>query len=385
MLRNKSFTLLFFVVVIFCISLLPAFNYLLDRYRVFNALHKKFDTYYWRTDNKWEYNHNDRFIPMAYLLKTKHKFDSFLLGNSKLSTLDTSRLGSNWYKLNYNSGNIEEHLHNTKVLANSINVKEIVLAVDDQLFFFWSKNQHYKTMLFPDSLQEWLIFFIKYLFKRPDEKDINLWFGKNYKLTQRPENYIRTTVKESPGLRVITDSKKLKEHDTKIRDMQLENRYRFFIDNRTEKILQLIKELKKIAENKGIRFRIYFQPLHYKNLYRLDYEKLLAIKYKLATIIDYIDFSFPHNYLFNNAYWREPDHFQVEVSNEIAKKLKLNRTSCSGFGVNITEKNVTKVLQEETSLYAILLEHLNKLDVNINPDKYFSDINISHDASDVSK
>ncbi len=363
MYQYKKFILFFFLISCIVVFTLPVTNLYIDRYRVFNAvINHNYDTYYWRKDGKWEFNHNDRIIPMSFLLNKQHTFDSFIFGNSKIGNMDVRQLGSTWYKLNYNSSNMTEHLHNAKLLLNNINVENIILTIDLEYFYTLDLSNKYKKSVYPSDIESWLIFFKKYLLKRLDEKDFNLLLEKDYKLLKKEEYYIRT--KANSQALYITNTKHLK----KVNNLTgLKYKDSFFNNKNINQVMKMIQELKSLCAQKGTNFTIFFIPFHYKNIFQANPDKINHIKRKLVSIHDFYDFTLPHNYLINNIFWRETFHYTKALNDEIILKIRNKNQTCVNFGTLITKENIDIELKKSYLVAQKLIPKLLKNDKHFFP------------------
>lgn len=350
------------------VFILPITNLYIDRYRVFNAaINHNYDTYYWRKDGKWEFNHNDRIIPMSFLLNKQHEFNSFIFGNSKIGNMDVRQLGLTWYKLNYNSSNMTEHLHNAKLLLSSRNVKNIILTIDLEYFYDLKLSKKYKKSVYPSNIESWFVFFKKYLLKRLDEKDFNLLLEKDYELVKKEEYYIRTSA-NSQAL-YITDTKHLK----KVNNLTgLKYKDSFFNDKNVDQVIKMIQELKSLCAKKGTSFTMLFIPFHYKNIFQANPDKINHIKRKLVSIHNFYDFTLPHNYLINNAFWRETFHYTKALNDEIILKLQNKNQTCPSFGTLITKKNINIELKKSYLVAKKLIPILLKNDQHFFPHHSFT-------------
>ncbi len=369
--KSKYFILVFFTFSLMLISLIPITNYTIDRYRVFNALKGNFGQYYWRVDKKWEYNHNDRFIPMAYLLKNRHKYDSFIFGNSRLGTFNVNELGNKWYRFNYNGGKIFEHLHNANILVNNLQVKKIILTINLRDFRYSEKNKVLnfdKKYLYPENTNEWVDFYYKHSFKAFAKKDIDLYFSNKYFLKSIPSYHKRDNISSS---KLFFTNKKRNDSIKKniIKNQILD---RSDIDH----ILQHIRDFKKLCKDHNTELTLILLPSHYKRLYNYNPEMLKYIKHELVKISNYYDFTLPHNYMLNNAFWRDTIHYTQIVNDEIIRLITSNRQLCPPFGRYITEKNIDEVMQDTLYLTKSENSFLQAYDTNIFINKYYiKDIN----------
>lgn len=361
--KAKKNILLFFLLSGILILLIPIFNYTIDRYRIFAAINGNVKEFYVRKDKKEEYIRNDRVTPVGYLVNHDHKFDSFIFGSSRVHNFDIERLGSNWYKLNYNSGIIYEHYHNIKVLLeNKVKIKNIILTIDLFTLNLTKSNSSDgdKKYLYPISLKEWTSFIYKYLFKKIDYKDVTMYKKSDYVLENIEKFYIR---------------------NYPIYNLHVYNKPNNYIkkqkvDKKLSKIgmdfnLNIIKKIKKIAAENNITLKIIIMPSHYKNLYSYDLNNLLYFKKNLLDIVhNYYDFSLPHNYLIDNHFWHETVHYSSIVNTDIINLIMSTNQLCENFGEMITKKNFS-MLKSKYLLGSEDIKKIKTYDNNLKIDKSF--------------
>jgi len=357
--KSKSFIIIFISLSFLFIISIPIFNYYVDRYRVFNALNGNYEYYYNRIDRKFEYTHNDRFMPMAYLVNEKHHYDSFVFGNSRVNNFDVSKLGNNWYRINYNSGEPYEHLHNLKLLLNSsIHIKEVILTIDESHFLKTDKNNNSdKKFLYPVKIKEWVSFYYKHLFKIINSKDIDFFMKNNYFLKSIPENYLRDKVEDTHYF--FANDKR--NNDLKKR----KGRYQGFKYKNIDNTLDVISEFVNLCKIKNVNFKLIILPTYYKKTFNTDIEKLKYLKKNLSKISKFYDFSFPHNYTINNAFWRESTHYTRVLNDEIIRFIQSEKQLSEPFGTVVNENNVDAIVEKAYTLSKTELASLKEYDTNV--------------------
>ncbi len=364
--RSKNFILLFILLSFIFIISVPVFNYTTDRYRVFNALRGDFGEYYWRSDSKWEYSHNDRFIPMAYLISEKHKYDSLIFGDSRSYAMNSQHFGEYWYKLGYNGGRQFEHLHNLKsLIKNNIKVKNIVLLVSLDQFEYFKPKFRYKTILYPQNFYEWSMFYYKYLFKRIESKDSKMFFLSSYSLNKVSVYHIKDEVPSK--------SRELYANDIKIKKMTTRSSWRF--NKKTSRdVLNRIRNIKELSDSNNIKFTLILIPSHYKRLLHYDLNDIKSLKKELFNITNFYDFTLPHDYIINNKYWKEPIHYSSLISDDMIRLIKREKQWNGPFGRLITKKNINDILNQ-SNLSRIEIDTLEKYDINLKIHKsYYENI-----------
>jgi hypothetical protein len=297
-------------------------------------------------------------MPMAYLINSKHEFDSFVFGNSKLNKLNVLSLGESWYRLNYNAGRPSEHLYNAKLLIKKgINVKSIILtATSYHIFHPIAKDPTYNGFLYPNTFQKWYEFYRENLIKKLDKKDVSLLLNTKFELKNIKELAVRNNkikvssidVYKNTNDKIINIRPKIKEYDK----------------NHSNDFIKIVKELVELCSKNNINFKLIFLPSHYKPLLSYDIKKINKTKRKLINITDFYDFSLPHNFIVNNDLWREDTHYASLINFEIIKFITENKLSNTNIGKFVTKENINNILNE-SYFTTSEIKHLQEYDRNL--------------------
>lgn len=92
-------------------------------------------------------------------------------------------------------------------------------------------------------------------------------------------------------------------------------------NNRIDKVINEIKQIKDLCDNNNIKLTVIFNPLHITTYENTNKEKLLEFKSKLSEITSYWDFNSINQITTNNYYWYETSHYRGIVGDMILKRI----------------------------------------------------------------
>jgi len=322
--QNRSFIGVFigfyFLAFLSVMMLLPGFNILVDRYGVFAVLSDK-PLALW-ADNKskgkalsskpqvrYDYLHNDRFIQAHYLMSHSGEYQHLVIGNSKLHVYDTSLLDKGIFRMSYNGGNLNEHIHNTSLISEAMCgdraaclLRSVTLALDLGVFFEKETPlaSNHNKRLYPMTLTDKLDFAKQYLFKAPDEKDFLMYAGQGYEKTQ--DKVLFTG--RGALIDTLKNSKPLKEERLVERSPT---------DDQINRVMGQLKKLQSELNRRGVRLLVFLQPMHPKNIARYQEKDLIKMKVALKELDRFKDFTVvPGSSKDEN--WFESVHFTQALS-----------------------------------------------------------------------
>ncbi|MCP3876166.1 MAG: hypothetical protein GY699_23850 [Desulfobacteraceae bacterium] len=322
------------------LTALPLFNYITDQYRIF---HQDMDYKYEESET------NVRFLHMLNVLQNSKKYDSFIFGSSRIGQWDISELGNSWYKLFYAGGVVKEHYRHIKILLkHKVAIKEIIVAIDHMDF---STKLHKKIehniiwKPFPSSVSETIQFYLSYLFKKPGERDIQI-FAKKRKLVK---NYDIKAVQQYKWNESIKKETLSKEHELKLLK---EPPFAYSFNTKTDRMNQTIAEINSLVilcRNNNINLTLLINPFHYKNLLAMDLFRMEEYKQKLSNISPFYDFSGLNRITTDNQFWWDTSHYTAQVSNEMIKVIQNQKPIYPDFGMLVTKEKVDAHLKEVRS------------------------------------
>ena len=360
---NKTFIAIFTAFATLAFLALPVFNYTLDRYRVFHSLNNDFSSFYARKDGVFDWNYNDRIMPLSYLLKHRENYDSFILSNSRGDMFNTPQFGSRWFLLNYRGGNMPEHLRHLKTLIRTGPVKNILLAIDSFQFRSDKIIKALNRYPYPDEFTDWLELYRLYLFKIPDQRDFELLTRKDYRLDDLPEWYY-TRIKQRYDYTPPTDIRRGMTRS--ILDFRPPTSSVRLADDAIRNNLETLRQFIELARQNHITLNILYHPIHYKYLYSLDTDKVDTIKKGIAALQPFYDFGTVNPVTLNNDYWYDTKHYLPGAANMILDVITGKKTY-PNYGNRVTPGMVDRYLKANRRIMQKYLPALLLTDKNLLP------------------
>lgn len=117
---------------------------------------------------------NQHFIKMRYLLANPTKYDAYAFGSSRVGNIDLAKInnGRQWYNMTYSDGLPAEWIADIKLmLARGVQVKELLIALDDRSYQMLPESHLHDYMRLPYREDELLRTYMVYLLKRPSGHD----------------------------------------------------------------------------------------------------------------------------------------------------------------------------------------------------------------------
>lgn len=329
--QYKKFLKIFLLSVSFILCLVAGINYYFDFYAVFR---QDKDIYYESI--------NDRYAKVAYILKNKDKYDTYIWGSSRIQKADPQILSEKAYNFGASAGSPEDCLRDLKILVkNDVRIKKVYLALDN----FSYKNDHEYDLLsfnrIPQSDEPWenISYLTRVLFKEPDFHKMKGYLGlTDYRLEK---TYLTTTGKlEVPQYvedNIDSDLQKY-VYDSKFSlpsSADDENAH-------IEKTVALIKEISELCKNNNIEFEFFCNPVHIASYLNDDVENSNRFKRELVKLGDFYDFNNINFISQNNYFWYETSHPRAFVCDMILTRVagKNMNDIPSDFGNYITKDNI---------------------------------------------
>lgn len=353
---NKKQSVIFISIFAISFILIVLFNYLVDPYNVFNGrLH---------SNKPFVYEN------MRAVLYPKMKFDYYSKPDVVFissSNLYSSVLPENFYKIS-NGKKIQKIFMLGKTSSEDLsiakaylklhpNTKDLYITLDFEHFIDLNNNFLPEFTGKNLNLHEFMT-----LFYSIQTTKYSLVTLKEYTLPLAYANLVykareNSTLKEIPFIRDyrVSVSKSIRPRFI----------FTFFDHNKyNETCIDNIKELKKFADEKGVKTHFFVSPSHaltIANIYKSGYrDEFIRFKKELAQITDYVDFKYisPENtcpITIHGGYYSDPFHGKPELGNHVIQKM-LNLDSAT-FGHEITKDNVDTIVAKED---AEILDYINK-------------------------
>ena len=319
----------------FCLLFTVLLCMIVDPYNVFHVHNIR--------DNGVEPNKN--YIKMSCLMEQPGKYDAFMLGNSRVSSLHTEKLeGVHCYNLTYSSGMVWEHVDNVKtLLAGGAQIKHLYLGVDSASYGTDCEGRE----------QDPIRMSYEYIQKHP------LAFFRAQMDTARTFKSLNTSLKHRAsedfghifyeyGWSLGYELQGMAEDVGRWGDVAVFTcpQYR----EQMERTLDSIAELRAICEENGIELTVFTHPMLW-NAYKgsmkeLDYAEFLR---RLASVTPYYNFSGINAVTVRFDNYVDPSHYTAQIGDLLLDRFNGKETDpalyAEGFGWYITEENVEELLE----------------------------------------
>jgi len=355
---NKKHYIVWFIIGTFLVfSLLPLFNYIVDRWRV---LHSDY-THYYAGEMC-----NKTFLKTKYLVEHPKQYDTLLMGSSNGGYIDTTFISDHAYNMKYNFGLLAIHVENLKtMLKNGVKIKNLWVGIND--YIIWKDPKDYKNSFerrpYKADFVEDIKTYMFYLFRKPDLKDYYLFEGKykllNTEIISNPQPHIEARKREKAHMK---DKKAWNAH------MKNSDPILLGYDNSTyriDKAIEEIKDLKSLCKTYDINLTLFMYPVFYKTYFSYNQKRIEEFKRKLVKVISFYDFYHLNNYAYDGENWQDSMHFSYSMGNRIIYSIKNNK-------LLDTVENIESVLAKDHQMLKEFL--LSKF-------KLYSIFNIEMDSS----
>lgn len=324
---KKFFKYFLILVVIFALSL-AATNIYLDKSGIFKNDYSK--------QKFWP---NERFIKTKYLLKNPNKYDSFLLGSSRIDLLNPKLIkAGHYYNFSFPMSTIYENLRYLNLLIKKgYKIKTIVLCLDHDTFKhneypyspFGSIDQAY--LYYPETIYQKIKVYSNYIFINPFAEG-----NKQLPFTDLNNKSIFDTGTTAQFL----DLKTYKRPAKKI-NKAYKAPYGYNSVN-----LKLLKEFKQLCNQHNINLIIVILPEYYKLYKTNNLPGYNECKKELSKITPYYDFSGINEITSNDINFFDFDHFDYIAACKILDRIfnedKFSAPKIEGFGDYVTKDNFSE-------------------------------------------
>lgn len=322
----KKFLLKFSIFFAYAFLLQVVFPYVVDPFNVFHAEKMRFTGT----------SANDHYIKTKYILDNPDKYNSFMLGSSRVGAIHTDKIRDvKIYNMNYSGGLISENLATLKTfLKNKIFPRRIYIGIDGSsstaapeghinqpIFcpyeYLTDKEYFYGLYLQPfDALCS-----LWYFFTKPNTLDIETFYKYGWWC-----EYGRTAT-------INWENDEIKPSVGKTAN-----------DNVLPNALNVVNEIVEICKEHGTKLIIFTNPVHHITYQASVEENYFEFLEGLAKITDFYNFSSLNDVTLNNDNYLETSHYKAEVGDMIIEVIcngkRYDGLYEQGFGVKVTKENV---------------------------------------------
>lgn len=300
------------------------------------------------------------YLKVNRLLRDKERFDSFLLGSSRVANIDVRNIpGGHWYNMFLAAALPQEDLQHLRfLLENGVRVKNVMVGLDDFSFLFDPADHLAELDIQPHpgvSGKRLQAFYFEYLFKaRRLFPNIKTYISRNSGARQLPgESRYRFDIVDT-GMVLCRDCdediERNREGHARSALFLKPWDYRFMEGDYMASSLDALKEIAALARKNNIRLVIFINPIHQATYAgSSNLKKFARFKKELALITDYYDFSGINSVTTNNYYYYETSHYRLLVG-DMMLKVMLGAPDVSvprDFGEYITRSNIEAHLADQ--------------------------------------
>ena len=334
----RKWLAVFAVAVLLCACCAAAFNVLTDPFGVFGD--RLMDWY------AYDMTMNPRVAKIGYLDKNYEKYDSYVIGSSKCSSLSPEKLNeymdASFYNMTWYGGDLTDELALARYIVENYRVKNIVLAVDPQdaeLFDTESDpmkgNMHCKV---DGSFAP--AFYAKYLFANPEYgfEKLRAYAARGLLVTPdavyKPENgAYNKSVRDSTRIGALGEY------------LAFENNYYAQAPSSMPHLdgaLDAIARIVEICRDNGVELTVVGVPLYTGDLARYDREKMEEFWRGVAEITPFYDFWGANSVTGDIRYFYDVEHFRNCVGDMVLGYIFSDPTVWmpEDFGSFTTPENV---------------------------------------------
>lgn len=283
---------------------------------------------------------NDHYVKTKYILDNPNKYNSFILGSSRVGAIHTEKIRDvKIYNMNYSGGIISENLATLKTfLKNNIYPRRIYIGIDGSSCTADPKGHINQPIFCPyEYLTDKKYFYSLYL--RPYDSLCSLWFLFTKPNTLNVEVFYKYGWWCEYG-RITTIDWGKDEINPAVG--------KAFNDKVLPDALNDIHEVVELCKKNNIEFILFTNPVHYVTYVASVEENYFEFLEGIAKITDFYNFSSLNDVTLDNNNYLETSHYKAEVGdmiiNVICNGQKYNGLYEQGFGVKVTSENVNEFI-----------------------------------------
>ncbi len=295
---------------------------------------------------------NPRVAKIAYLDRNHEKYDSYVIGCSKTSSIPTEALNNyfdaNFYNMIMYGGDLYDIEMTAKYILENYGAENIVVGIGlEEAKAYNSEsdslkgNLHAKT----DPSQTKSAFYFKYLFLNPAyaKNKIKSYTERGY-LISSSEVFTAETGTYNKSRRDNVRIPKLEKYLVENPDFTSATWYNPIPD--ADKCVSSLERIKALCEEKGTTLTVIACPVYEKELscYKLDEVK--SYYKKIAEVVDFWNFSGYNDISSDARYFYDSLHFRNCVGDMMIAKIFADTSVWvpDNFGIYTTAENADKAV-----------------------------------------
>jgi hypothetical protein len=297
---------------------------------------------------------NQRFHKIKYLEKNFYKYNSYLIGGSRIAAIRPEWIekyipDSKFYNLFVSGATGYDNLRHVKYIIENYKAKHIVMQIslDDMVRYTGPDGRTLETELhYRVSGKNIISFYLPYL--NPGYAMLSKKL--KYALGIEPTDNLKILVEES-GERHYRHEEKLIAQDHK---KYIENEPTF---HRAEKqargtklkeMIEDLREIQRLCDLHHVSLLLLITPHHHQMMNSFDTEDCLAFMQELSEISPFWDFSGYNSVTTDDRNYYESSHYRITVVKYILARV-FNDAAVNvpeDFGVSVTKDNIEEHLKQ---------------------------------------
>ncbi|WP_373073747.1 hypothetical protein [Sulfurimonas sp.] len=338
--KYKNFVLKYSLLITSIVILFCSLNYLVDPYGIFKSSILEKD-----------YQPNERFIKADYLLKNQYKYNSYMLGSSRIGNTDPKLIesniqGSKFYNLTAALSNLKDYNVILKwMIKNKFDIKNLYLQIDLEDYHFYGHDdnllfKHHYLVENSDALNFYVTYLSKVSFKIIKKKikynfkddGVSFYFYSSGMWRNLKKEKL---LKDIPLEYVKNESSFHKNYEVKYK-----------INSNYENIIDDLKYIKKLCDDNNINLICFTTPHNHNMMDTFDRESVLKFLNDITKIMDIWYFS-GYNYITNDdTNYYEYSHYKEEIAKKVADVIFAKVKTKGTFGIHLTKLNKAKALEK---------------------------------------
>lgn len=327
---KKKLALKLILLGFLCVVFACGVSMLIDPYNVFHWGRAR--------DNGVEPNKN--YVKTQYVLHHPEQYDTFIFGNSRVGSIDASKIGNTCYNMYYSEGLPAEHYENLKAfVAAGVDVKTVYLGIDDVTCFVDSALHDDQLIRRPFRAEEpGIVFLADYL---------------DPSVALQSLETIAAYTGEEPGFqeRLYSTGNYYLDTDLTAESLEQEEWPNYF-EWYGEGALEDIRELKNYCDANEIELIVFANPEYERRFREAVEEGYLDFLRELAGITDYYCFCGYNDITTDMSNYHDISHYRQSVGDLMIQVMKgedggetLQSLQAQGFGRYVTAANVEEVIE----------------------------------------
>ena len=306
--------------------------------------------------------HYLRFLDAEHIKHFGDRYDAYILGGSKSGAYRTDKLseldGYRYYNVWSSVGSVQNYCYFAKYILENANPKKIIINLSGGETRKFDRQHVSDMCVIPAQVTGDSVFLenLEFLFKdvhvamdvlkKRKKEDPKNSYDNSHTGERTLTKYYRSRAKDP--LKFVTKNV-LMNYDKQLKQLftgRLSN-------NGYREILEAIREVKALCEEKGVEFMLMLAPTFIAEMSEHDCEAYWEYMEELAVITDYWDFSGYNDVNLNPYNFYNDGHFLYEITDLVVDTIT-GADSYEGFGTYVTLENVYSHVQERKEKYLAL-------------------------------